>query len=419
MGFVDTVMVGRLGPTDLAAVSLGSAVFFGLLVFALGILVGVGPLVAQAVGARDERTVEEVGRHGLLLALLLSPVVLVGIALVREQLDHFIADAEVVVLARGYLGAVSWSVLPFLAFVGLRSWLEALNRPLVVTVFALLTVGVNVIGNYAFVYGEFGFPALGAVGTGYATSMSNAFLFIGLLCYTLSRSQLRSYQIFKIWRGVQATRLLELLRVGGPIGISFGIEVGLFSVTAVLVGGLGATALAAHQIVIQCAAMAFMLPLSVALASTIRVGNLVGADRCGEARQAGWLGVALGAGIMVVTATAFVLLPEQILSLFMGEIDAEEQEVASLATNLLLLAGAFQIADGIQGTAAGALRGLKDTFGPMLIGLFSYWGVGLTSGYMLSKSYGVYGFWMGLVAGLAMAAVLLVGRWRVRAAVLK
>ena len=411
MGFVDTVMVGRLGAVDLAAVSLGSAVFFGIFVFALGVLVGVGPVVAQAFGAEDRDGVGEAGRHGLVLALLLTPVVIALMYVARAFLPCVVAEPAVADLARGYLGAVSWSVLPFLGFVALRSWLEALNRPGPVTAFALATVGVNVLGNYLFVYGAFGLPGLGAVGTGYATSLSYAFLFLGLGAYTASRTALRGYGVFAFAKPLRARRLGELLRVGAPIGGSFGIEVGLFSVTAVLVGGLGAAQLAAHQMVIQCAAMTFMLPLSIALASTIRVGNLVGAGHPAAARQAGWLGIAAGTTLMVVTAVAFLLFPEPIVGLFLGSVDAGEREVARIATGLLALAGAFQITDGVQGTAAGALRGLKDTLAPMLIGVVSYWCVGLVTGHLLAQTLGVRGYWLGLVAGLSVAAVLLTWRW--------
>jgi len=341
MGFVDTVMVGRLGPTDLAAVSLGSAVFFGILVFALGVLLGVGPIVAQAVGAEDERTIGEAGRAGLGTTLLVTPVVLILMFLARGQLSKFIDDPAVVELAQGYLGAVSWSVLPYLGFIALRSWLEALNRPLIVTAFTVVTVAVNVFGNYVFVYGAFGFPQLGAVGTGYATSLSNVFLFLGLGTYTLLQSDLRPYWTSRLGSYFLWPRIREILRVGGPIGFSFGIEVGLFSATAVLVGGLGAEQLAAHQIVIQCAAMAFMLPLSVALASSIRVGNLVGAGKEAIAREAGWLGIAFGASLMIVSATLFVLFPDWLLWVFLGEVEPNEARVAATATGLLAFAGAF------------------------------------------------------------------------------
>ena len=411
MGFVDTVMVGRLGETDLAAVSLGAAVYFGILVFALGVQVGVGPVVAQAFGARDARAVGAFGRHGLLVAALLTPLVLAALYAVRLHVDRLIGDAAVAELAAGYLGAVSWSVLPYLGFVALRSWVEALNRPLVVTVLSIVTVGVNALGNYVLVYGHWGAPQLGAVGTGYATSISNAFLFVSLVAYVLSQRRLRQYDVFAFAKPVERERLRELLRVGGPIGLSFGIEVGLFSATALLVGRIGATELAAHQIAIQCASMAFMLPLSVALAATIRVGNLVGAGELAQARACGWLGIAFGTSLMIVSALGFVAYPDAIIALFLGEIDAAEAPVAEIATGLLVLAAAFQLVDGLQGTAAGALRGLKDTFAPMLIGLVSYWIVGLGSGVYLSETYGVRGLWTGLVIGIAAAAVLLVLRW--------
>ena len=196
------------------------------------------------------------------------------------------------------------------------------------------------------------------------------------------------------------------------MGATFGIESGLFMITAILIGQLGTIPLAAHQIALQLASLSFMIPLSVALASTIRVGNLIGANAYASAKHAGWLSIGLGALVMCVSAVIFVAFPEILIELFLGEKAAtSEIEVAELAVKLLTLAAIFQLVDGIQATAGGSLRGLKDTFWPMLIGLFSYWAIGLSVGYSLSLKQGAEGLWIGLVVGLAVAAVLLVGRW--------
>ncbi len=411
MGFVDTAMVGRIGPVDLAAVALGSSIFIAILLLSLGTVLAVGPLVSQAVGAGDDAGISTAARQGLWLAAFLTPVVVALLYLARLALPYLGPEPEVANLAAAYLGAVSWSVLPFLGFGAVRSWLEGLNRPLPVTLCAISAVGVNAAANYMLIYGKLGVPALGAVGTGYATSISYAYLFLVLAAYARSRKNLRQYGVFARLGSPDRAKLRELLRIGTPIGLSFGLEVGMFTVTAILIGGIGAEALAAHQIALQLGALAFMLPLSVSLAATIRVGNLVGAGFTASARRAGWLAIAMGAGVMCVSATIFTVFPQPLVSLFIGAPSGENSGVAELAVQLLAIAAIFQIVDGIQGTAAGALRGLKDTFVPMLIGLLSYWAIGLSSGYYLAGRYGARGLWIGLCIGLACAAVLLVWRW--------
>lgn len=412
MGFVDTVVVGRLGAVPLAGISLGSMIHFTALLLCLGTVLAVGPLVSQAVGAENQTEIRRYTRQGLWLAAFLTPFVMLVDWSAFYWLKLLGQTPEVVEVAGEYMRAVSWSVLPFLCFGAIRSWLEALSRPLPVTFIAVSAVLVNLLGNYIFVYGHFGFPAFGAVGAGYATTLSYFYMVGALVTYALSIKSLREYQIFDKWRAPDATYLWNLFKVGAPMGVTFGIESGLFMITAILIGRLGTIPLAAHQIALQLASLSFMVPLSVALASTIRVGNLIGAKAYGSAKHAGWLGIGLGALVMCVSAIAFVLFPGPLIELFLGEKAlTTEIEVAQLAVRLLALAAIFQLVDGIQATAGGALRGLKDTFWPMIIGLVSYWLIGLSVGYSLSLKQGAEGLWIGLVVGLAVAAVLLVARW--------
>jgi len=412
MGFVDTVVVGRLGAESLAGISLGSMIHFTVLLLCLGTVLAVGPLVSQAVGAQNNRDIRRYTRQGLWLATFLTPVVMAVDWSASYWLASLGQPSGVVTIAGEYMRAVSWSVLPFLAFGAIRSWLEALNRPLPVTFIAVSAVFVNLLGNYIFVYGHFGVPAFGAVGAGYATTLSYFYMVCALIGYSLNVESLKSYRLFDKWRAPNFSYLKELFKVGAPMGITFGIESGLFMITAILIGQLGTVPLAAHQIALQLASLSFMIPLSVALASTIRVGNLVGAKAYASAKHAGWLAIVIGALVMCVSAIVFMTIPNPLIALFLGAKAATtERAVATLAVKLLALAGLFQLVDGIQATAGGALRGLKDTFWPMLIGLFSYWAVGLTVGYSLSLKQGAQGLWIGLVVGLAVAAILLVARW--------
>jgi len=412
MGFVDTVVVGRLGAASLAGISLGTMIHFTALLLCLGTVLAVGPLVSQAVGAKNEVQIRRYTRQGLWLATFLTPFVMLIDWTAFYWLEFLGQQKEVVAIAGGYMRAVSWSVLPFLFFGAIRSWLEALNNPLPVTLIAVSAVLVNLLGNYIFVYGHFGVPAFGAIGAGYATTLSYFYMVVALIAYSLSVDVLRQYRIFDKWRAPDGKYLWDLFKVGAPMGVTFGIESGLFMITAILIGRIGTVPLAAHQIALQLASLSFMVPLSVALASTIRVGNLVGARAYASAKHAGWLSIAIGALVMCISAVIFILMPGPLIKLFLGEAAfIAEAEVAELAIKLLFLAALFQIVDGIQATAGGSLRGLKDTFWPMIIGLVSYWLIGLTVGYSLSLKQGAEGLWIGLVVGLGVAAVLLVARW--------
>ncbi len=413
MGLVDTLMVGRLGAVPLAAIAIGATIHFTILLFGLGMVLAVGPLASQAHGAGLSRDVARYTRQGLWLATILAPI---GMAIEYSAGAWFPLlnqDPEVAALAVEYLRALAWSIWPFLLFAALRSWLESVGKPIPVTVIALSAVAVNIAGNSAFVYGRFGAPELGAIGVGYATTISFVYLVIALFVYAQSRSALRAYRVFDRWRWPHPTYLKELVRVGAPMGMSFAIESGFFTATGILVGTLGAVPLAAHQIALQLVSFSFMLPLSVALAITIRVGNLIGAERPDTARHAGWLAIAIGTAIMALSAVLYVLVPHSLVSLFMGGApSSESQAVGAVAVQLLVLAGVFQVFDGAQTVANGALRGLKDTFWPMVIGLVSYWAIGLSSGYYLMQTRGAQGLWLGVVIGLVFAATALIWRWR-------
>ncbi len=315
-------------------------------------------------------------------------------------------------LAAAWLRAIALGLPAFLGFGALRSFCEGVSRPVAVTGIALASVALHIVLNLGFVFGRFGLPALGAVGSGYASAITTWAMFGALALFVSLHPGLQRFRAMHIGRP-RWPLLGEVFRVGLPVGGAFFIEAGLFSATALLMGRLGATELAAHQIAIQCASITFMTALGTGLAGAVRTGQAVGRGDALGVRQAGLVSISLAVAFMTFSAVAFVLLPTPIISLYLDPTAPRNAEVIRLASVLLGIAGAFQFFDGLQVSAAGALRGLKDTRAAMLIGLFSYWGVGLTSGSVMAfgLGWGAVGLWWGLVAGLATAGAALLTRF--------
>jgi MATE family multidrug resistance protein len=416
MGFVDTVMVGRLGPDALAGIALGNTVFFTLFVVAMGTVQAVGPMVSQAHGAGDAACVTRSARQGLWLAALIAGPAMLLVWHLRPILEAVGQDPVAVAGAEGYLRAIVWGFPPALAFVALRSFVESIGRPLPVTLITLAGVAVNAAANYALMYGAFGLPALGLVGTGWASTVVYWFLFAALAALVARGRPFRRYRVFEALRTPDLATLRALVDIGWPMGVSRGVEAGLFMMTALMVGTLGATALAAHQVAIQCASFTFMLPLGISIAGAVRVGQAAGRGDADAVRRAGWTSVALATTVMTATAVLFWTQPRLLVGLYLDPAAPANADVAPLAMTLLGVAAVFQLFDGVQIAAAEALRGLKDTRVPMLVALATYWGVGLTSGYVLGLrwGYGAEGLWWGLVLGLVAAAAALLARFRRR-----
>jgi len=413
MGFIDTVMVGRLGRMELAGVALGSSVFFTLLLVCMGVMLAVGPMVSQAYGAGEYEPIGRSVRQGLWLGLALAVpamILLWNIAPILRLLGQM---DETITKAQAYLRAISFGFLPFLWFVALRSFIEGVSRPRPVTVIAFCGVGLNIGANYVLMFGKLGFPALGLVGTGIASSIVYWSMFFLLLSYTIRHEEFAAFRLFARLGKPDWHYFREIFRIGWPIGAGLGIESGLFMITVMMMGWISTTALAAHQVAIQCAAFTFMVPLGIGLATSVRVGQAAGRRDPAGMRWAGWTGIGIGVVFMTGSATMFWIFPRPIVGLYLDLSDPANAEVVRLAVSLLGIAAVFQVFDGIQVSAAGALRGLKDTRVPMIIGLLSYWGVGLTVGYILGFPFGMaaHGLWWGLVMGLGAAAILLAWRF--------
>jgi len=413
----DVIMLGWLGPQPLAAATLAVHLQFTFVIFGLGVVSAVAPLVAQARGAVKPRGVRRSVRQGLwaggVLTLLFTPVFWFSeplILLLGQEPENASDAASYIRWMLPGLGPVLWIMV-------LRMFIAAFGRVRVVTLVTAAGIPVNVLVNYALIFGNFGMPALGLVGAGIASSVSNGFMFFCLLGYVVYCRPFRRYGILRrLWKP-DWPRFREVFRLGIPIGIAMLFEEMLFTVSAYLVGLLGTLVLAAHAIAIQCAAVSFMVVLGISQAATIRVGLHAGRGEPAAAYRAGWVALALGSGFMFVVGLVYLLVPEWVIWAYISQDSPGSAEVLAIGIQFMLFAALMQVFDGAQVIASGALRGLKDVTVPMMVSLFSYWGVGLPTSVALGfwLGYGGAGIWMGILVGLGAAGLLHTARfWHLR-----
>lgn len=419
--FFDTLMMGWLGTQTLAAGALGAISFSTFLLITTGIISVVGALAAVAFGSGKIDRVSRLACQGLWLSTALSIPVMILLWYSGPILMLMGQEPSNVILAQTYLRAIVWGFPAAMGFAVLKNVVSALNQPNSVTIITVSGVSLNVVGNYILMFGKFGFPALGLAGIGWASTISFWVTFVAAISFIFINQKLRSYQIFRSLFKFDLKLFRELVRTGWPIGILFTVETGLFAITTLLMGYLGTVTLAAHQIALQTAAITFMVPVGISYATTIRVGQMVGRNDAEGARLSGYVGIGIGVCFMTCTALLFWTIPDRIVAMYIDTNNPENLSVVKTAISLLGVAAMFQIFDGMQVIAAGALRGLKDTKVPMLIGFFSYWCVGLFSGYLLGiqLDWGGVGLWLGLVFGLAVTSVTLTWRFTVVAGELR
>jgi MATE family multidrug resistance protein len=409
MGVVDTIMVGRVSALDLAAVAVGHLYFFGVAVFGMGVLYALDPVISQSVGAADDVGIARGVQRGFALALGLSMIAMLLLVPAAPFLRAAGQPAEIVPVADGYVHGLIAGVFPFYGFIVLRQSLQGMGRVRVIVVVVAAANLLNVGLNWVFIYGNLGFPAMGAVGSAWATSASRWFMLLALLAagWPLLGRYLRPVR-----HDVLAARpLARLLRVGAPVGAQQWLEFGVFGAAGLLMGLLGAVPLASHQVALQLAALTFMVPVGVAQATSVLVGQAVGRGDPAAARRAVGAGILTGVGFMSVTALVFLALPEALARGF-----SPDPSVVEVTAILLPIAGVFQVFDGLQVVAAGALRGVADTRVPMLINLVGFWAVGLpvSAGLGLGADAGPAGIWWGLAIGIGIVGLLLAYRVRRR-----
>lgn len=408
VNIVDNLMVGQLGAAQLAAVSLANALFIALMVIGMGISFALPPLIAEAVGKQNEKGISQFFKHSLLINFIYALIAIGIIELLIPTMKHWKQEAAVVEFALPYLRISAISLIPFMLFQTFRTYSDGLSKTIPPMIAMISANIVNVFGNYAFIYGKFGAPALGVQGAALGTLIARIFM-LCLLIIILYRSK-------KIWRFIaeadfskyQINKFIHLLKIGIPTSLQGFFEVSAFGIAAVMAGQINKEAQAAHQIAINLASISFLICTGIAMASTIRVGNQLGLKNYQKLRNIGFASILQVVAFMSITSVVYILLRYFLPSLYINN-----EEVINIAAGLLVLASVFQIPDGVQVTAIGALRGLQDVNIPTIITFVAYWLFALPISYFLAFNTPLKaaGIWIGLTIGLTCSAILMTWRF--------
>lgn len=419
MTAIDVVMMGWLGPDALAAGALGSNLYFAAMIFGLGLTTATAPMIARELGRKSHsvRDVRRTVRQGLWAATAIAVPIWLLLWHTEEILLLLGQNPALAAQAGLYMHALQWSVLPFYFFLVLRSFFSAVQRPLWALIVGAGGVVVNSAAAWCLIFGKLGFPALGLVGAGVATTLADILMVASLAVIAYADRKFRRYHLLgRFWRS-DWRRFRELWRLGLPIGATLVFEVTVFNASSFLMGLIGTTSIAAHAIALQIATLCFMVPLGLGQAATVRVGHAYGARDIDDIRRAGWTAFAMSVGFMVLSALAMLLFPRMLIGVFLDLDSPGNAPVIALAVSFLKIAALFQLADGSQAVMAGMLRGLHDTRLPMIYAALGYWAIGLVLSVMLAfivKLEGI-GIWLGLATGLIVVAILLIVRWLRRA----
>ena len=413
----DVIMVGALGKEALAATSVGAVMFYLAWLIGYGPVMAVSPVIAQILGAHpnDRARTRAATRMGLWAVAMISPPLMILLIWAKPLLLFLGQEPKIAAMAEPWVHAVAFG-LPFaLGFGVLRGLATAVDRQRAVLAISIGQVLVVILANYMLIYGNWGAPALGVLGSGIASALGYAFAFFALLGVVVFTPAFRKYRVLhRLWRP-DWNRLREIFRLGAPMGMSMIFEAMLFNAATLIMGTFGAASVAAHQIALNVGSVTFMVPLGISLAATVRVGLAAGARNADGVRRAGWTAIAFGAGFMLLCAIMIATMPRTLVGLYIPTSDPTNADVVELAVSFLYVAALFQLFDALQVTGQLSLRGLKDATVPMWIAGLSYWLVGFTLAWVLGKWAGMQGFgvWIGLAAGLAAAAAGMTIRWAV------
>jgi MATE family multidrug resistance protein len=408
MGVVDTIMVGPLGPQAIAAAGVSNSLQIALAIFGMGLLLGLDTLVSHAFGAGRQDECNRWFWHGVALAAIIAPVLLLLCWTMLQLVPAMGFHPEVAPLVERYFGILLWSGAPLVFYAAFRRYLQAIHAATPVMIALVSANIINALGNWAFIHGHLGAPQLGLVGSAVATLVARLYL-VGLLLFAvLYYDARRQSGLLLSSRRIESKRVWRMVHLGFPAASTVALEVGVFAAATALAGKLTPVAAASHQIALNIAAVAFMVPLGLASAGAVRVGHAIGARDVPRAAAAGWTAILLGVSFMAATAASFLVVPRQLIGLF-----TSDPSVLTLGSSLLLVAAVFQLFDGLQGVATGVLRGLGDTRTPMVTNLAAHWLFGLPVGYSLCfvVGVGVIGLWIGLSTGLIIAGAVLLHIW--------
>ena len=413
----DVLLMGRLGATQLAAATLALNLTWTLSIFLLGLITASSPMMATALGGRSNavRDVRRTFRAGLWLVAIVMPPYWLLMWHVGPLMRAFGESEELASQGQTFLRAYMWLVAPWLVFQLLRTFVAALERPKIVLWLSIAGIGLNAVISWSLIFGHFGLPALGLVGSGLGSTITWLIMCGALIAVIALDRSFRRFHLFGNWWRFDRQRLIGLIRLGWPIGATMGLEIGVFALAAYFMGWIGAPAVAAHAVALQLAALTFMVPLGLGQAATVRVGLALGRRDEAAVTRAGWTSWVVGVAFMGTMALVMWSVPRPLVTLFLTDVPRNAVTIA-LAVSFLRVAAAFQLVDGAQVIGAGMLRGLHDTRWPLLFALVGYWVVGLGIGSWLAfaADWKGLGIWVGLASGLASVAVLMLARWLMR-----
>jgi MATE family multidrug resistance protein len=408
MGVVDSVMVGKIGAAPLAASAVAHGIFMLFMIFGIGVSMALSPLTAISRGAGNFQACGIVFRQGLLVNLITGLILSVITFFAARIINYLNQPAEIVDQGIGYMEILAFSVIPVMIFQTGKQFSEGLSVMRPAMVITLLANTVNIFGNWVFIYGNLGFPAMGLRGAGWATFCTRFLMGLSFLLYVLRAERFRPFEANLRFHGLDRDMIKKILKIGIPGGLQYFFEVGAFVGSAIIIGWLGTNELAAHQIAINLASISFMCATGISAAAGIRVGYAVGRKNIDQTRQAGMAAFMLAGAVMGTFAVIFILF-----RFFLPALYIDNGGVIQIAANLLIIAALFQISDGTQAVGIGVLRGLADAKMPMIITFIAYWIIGLPGGYLLGfiLQLGVIGIWISLFIALSVSALLLTLRF--------
>lgn len=402
MGVADTIMIGRIDATNLAAAGLANAIYFLITILGMGTLTAVSPLIAKAKAEGNIPECVNYFKASMLVALCLSVFIFTVNAFLSVNLHWFKQQSNVIPLAQEFLQLLNYSTLPLLLYLSVKQFSDGLSITAPSAVITIIALALNILLNYVFIYGNWGFAALGLKGAGYATIVARSLMFVSMLSYVLFNKQYKPY-LLKTTAAVKQ-QFVAILKVGLPSGFQYFFEVGAFATAAIIIGWIGKDEQAAHTIAINLASLTYMVATGFSAATGISVGDAYGRKNRVDMLFAGKAGILLGAVFMGFCAIIFTLFNQ-----FIVELTVNEHEVQTITAGLLYIAAMFQLSDGVQAVSLGALRGLADTKVPTVITIIAYWVIGIPLGYYFTfpLNLGLYGIWYGLSIGLTFSAIFL------------
>lgn len=406
-GLIDTIMAGHISATDLAAIAVGVGLWIPIMLLFSGIMIATTPLVAEANGARTPEKIAIIARQSLWVALILGIIAALILQLMPFLLPILGVPAVLLPKASLFLHAIALGMPAVTMYAALRGYSEAIGHPRPVTAISLLALLLLIPLNFIFMYGIGPIPALGSAGCGFATAILQWIMFFALAAYVFKGKAYQKTQIFTGWEKINPYWVKRILQLGCPIGLAIFFEVSIFSTAAIVLSPLGETLVAAHQVAISVTSQLFMIPMSLAIALTIRVGTYYGEKNWAAMRKVQYLGLITGTVFAVVTMLLIWFFRADIVAIY-----TTDYAVAEVAMYLLLFAIAYQLMDAWQVSAAGCLRGMQDTQGPMWITMISYWVIAFPAGVYLARftQMQAAGVWVGLIIGLTVACILLLSR---------